>query len=132
MVTYYKLMDSLGNHKARSAWSRGVKAYAIHLMYYDYPYEDSTYDNVPDPKELEKILLNGAKDWKEYSWNGCSLIYNHDIAKALCTPSEFKKTKEGMRRPNAHEDWLDVQARALYQAFRLIESTYHELSKAVA
>ena len=61
-------------------------------------------------------LLNGAKDWSQYSWGGCSLIYDPDIASRLCCPSELKKTRNGERRPNSREEWLDVQARALYQA----------------
>jgi hypothetical protein len=54
--------------------------------------------------------------WNDYSWCGSSLIYNGDIAARLCCPSELKKTREGERRPNANEQWLDTQARALYQA----------------
>ena len=49
-----------------------------------------------------------------------SLIYNEDIAERLCTPSELKKTRHGERRPNAREEWLDTQARALFQAYNLI------------
>lgn len=62
--------------------------------------------------------LNGSRDWSEYSWGGSALVYDGDIAAALCTPSELKKTRNGERRPNSREEWLDVQARALYQAFR--------------
>ena len=93
----------------RSAWNRGVVRYAMELM------------NDVDGKEItEKNLLNGAENWKEYSYGGCSLIYNVDICRRLCSPSEIKKTKDGERRPNNHENWLDTQARALYQAVRLI------------
>ena len=68
------------------------------------------------PKLLERQLLNGASDWAQYSWGGSSLIYDGDIAARLCCPSELKKTRNGERRPNAREEWLDVQARALFQA----------------
>lgn len=51
-----------------------------------------------------------------YNWGGSSLIYDADIAGRLCCPSELKKTRNGERRPNSREEWLDVQARALYQA----------------
>jgi hypothetical protein len=67
-----------------------------------------------------KALLNGADNWNESSWGGCYEIYNSDIAERLCTPSELKKTRQGERRPNSREEWLDVQARALHQAERLI------------
>jgi hypothetical protein len=68
--------------------------------------------------------LNGAKDWSQYSWGGCSLIYDAAIARRLCTPSELKKTRNGERRPNSNEEWLDTQARALNQAFRNIRQVY--------
>lgn len=73
-------------------------------------------------KELKDLLLNGASDWKAYSWGGCSLIYDQDICERLATPSEIKRTKGGKVKPNKWEEWLDTQARALYQAERLINS----------
>ena len=54
-----------------------------------------------------------ADDWSAYSWGGCSLIYNGDIAARLCCPSELARTRNGDRRPNSREEWLDTQARAL-------------------
>ena len=80
-----------------------------------------SYDDQINIKELDRAMLNGASDWAQYSWGGCSFIYDDDIAAALCTPSELKKTDNGRRRPNNHEQWLDVQARALYQAAELIK-----------
>lgn len=66
-------------------------------------------------------ILNGAKDFSQFSYSGLALIYDEDIATRLCTPSELKKKKNGKLLSNAHENWLDVQARALYQAFELIK-----------
>lgn len=98
------------NKKTRSAWGKGVKLYALELL-----------DSFGDGEEItEKNALNGADNWSAYSWGGCALIYNEDIAVRLCTPSELKKTRCGERRPNSREEWLDVQARALYQAWLLI------------
>ena len=97
-------------YKARSAWSRGVLLYAAELL-----------DNIKeDEKATEARLLNGARDWKEYSEGGCSLVYDEDICKRLSAPWEIKKTHNGERRPNKQENWLDVQARALYQASRIV------------
>lgn len=73
-------------------------------------------DDLESPSLIEKMALNGASNWDEYSWGGCSLIYDADIAERLCCPSELKKTRNGERRPNSREEWLDTQARALYQA----------------
>lgn len=108
-------MAAIENLKARSAWSRGVKEYAVELI------ENIDNDVIPEcRRDLEKILLNGAESWEEYSWGGLSLIYDPDIAERLCCPSELKKTRNGERKPNSREQWLDTQARALYQASSLI------------
>lgn len=69
-------------------------------------------------------MLNGARDWSEYSYGGCSLIYDGDIAERLCTPGELKRTRHGERRPNSREGWLDVQARALSQACSRVIHAY--------
>lgn len=113
-MTKKELMERVENTKTRSKWSEGIKAYALELL------EDLDYLEDSEDITSEKQLLNGAENWSEYSWGGCSLIYNEDIAQRLCTPSELKKTKNGERRPNANEEWLDTQARALYQASSLI------------
>ncbi|HZK45919.1 MAG TPA: hypothetical protein VFD34_06795, partial [Clostridia bacterium] len=65
-------------------------------------------------------LLNGADNWNQYSYGGSALIYDGDIAERLCSPSEYKRSREGERRPNSREEWLDVQARALNQAANMI------------
>lgn len=131
MVTYSQLIKSIKEIKPHSAWEKGVKAYA--LEFFEYPSDKGIKlsDKVPEPRILEDILLNGAKDWKHYSWGGCSLVYDIDIAKTLCSPSELKKAlkmdKYGittLRKPNPSEEWLDTQARALFQAFELIKRTY--------
>lgn len=107
----------------RSAWGRGVAQYALDLL--DTVEEWSEYNNgaeIPNNRaELKKIALNGADDWRAYSWGGSSLVYDYDIAQRLCTASELKKTRNGERNPNSRESWLDVQARALFQAFRLLQ-----------
>lgn len=108
----------------RSAWSKGVTAYALELVEGLEETIDGGYFNPSDleaPKLLERALLNGAHDWNQYSWGGCSLIYDSDIAARLCCPSELKKTRNGERRPNSREEWLDVQARALFQACKRVK-----------
>ena len=97
--------------KARSTWSRGVLMYANELL-------DNIWDD--DGKVTEVRLLNGARDWKEYSKEGCSLIYDDDICQRLCAPWEIKRKRGGYMPPNGRETWLDVQARALYQAAYMI------------
>ena len=100
--------------KCRSAWSKGVKEYAYSLLGNIFSYSD--YKAINDCKSLHEVLLNGAKDWKQFSYSCRGLVLDEDIAKTLCSPSELKKCKNGMLRPNKQEQWLDVQARALFQA----------------
>ena len=123
-MTYAKMNFSrhkkqIENKKTHSAWEKGVITYASEL--FENVKENYTPEDVCNVKLLEKALLNGASDWAEFSWGGCSLIYNGDIAERLCTASELKRTHNGERRPNAKEEWLDVQARALYQAAQLVK-----------
>ena len=113
------ILDKLKAVKCRSAWSKGVKEYAYLLLDNIFSYSD--YKSITDFKSLHEELLNGAKNWHQFSWGGCALIYDGDIAKTLCSPSELKKCKNGMLRPNKQEQWLDVQARALFQAENLIK-----------
>ena len=115
-TVFDEIRAELEARKARSAWDRGVTAYALDLV--DDLEERAAYEGrIPEPgKECREWMLNGAQNWSEYSWGGSALIYNGDIAERLCTPSELKKTRNGERRPNSQEEWLDTQARALYQA----------------
>ena len=103
-----------GKRSARSAWKRGVYDYAYMLL-------DNLYDVEEfHEKGLEELLLNGARDWRQYSYSGNACIFDSDIAERLCTPSELKRRDYGRLKPNSREEWLDVQARALYQAYTLI------------
>lgn len=118
MKNYEEIKKNLETRKDRSAWNKGVTVYALEML--DDVAESIDY-NGKEPEtraELKALALNGAKNWEEYSWGGSALIYNGDIAERLGTQSELKKTRGGERRPNSREEWLDTQARALYQAFR--------------
>lgn len=117
------LLQSVENVKVRSAWNKGVKTYAIELLTYA---DTAEFDNL---NELKSVILNGASDWKQYSEGGCSLVYNQDIAERLCSPSELKRMKYGAGDPNRYENWIDVQARALFQAWELIKRIYDKMNK---
>ena len=108
---------------ARSAWQRGVKEYAIELVC------NAEGPPLAGVTDLKKELLNGAVNWREYSYGGSALIYDGEIAERLCSPSEYAKTREGQRAPNSRETWLDCQARALGQAATLIATVLKEGSK---
>lgn len=125
--TLDKVAAELEAHKDRSAWGRGVNAYALELV--EELRERAAYEGRnPEPgKECREWMLNGAQDWAQYSWGGSSLIYDGDIAERLCTPSELKKTRNGERRPNSREEWLDTQARALNQACNRVARLYRSI-----
>ena len=101
----------------RGHWNNAVNEYATeiaqNLEYLDGP-EDFLSWNI-----VERALLNGAQNWREYSEGGCALIYNADIAERLCTPSELRKIthKDGSLRDL---DFIGIQARALYQAAKRV------------
>lgn len=98
-----------------SKWAQGVQKYANELK------QDLKDEGL---EVTEDNLLNGASDWKQYSYGGNSCIYDWEIAERLATPSEIKSRtrKDGSfnQMANAKESWLDVQARALYQASRKV------------
>ena len=96
----------------RSAWERGVKAYALELI------------ESLEGEYSYAALLNGTTDWRAYSYGGNALIYDIDIAERLCNPSELKRCKGGDNQPSPRESWLDVQTRALRQASRLVHNAF--------
>lgn len=108
--------NAIKEMKMRSKWNQGVKAFALHLLNH---LED-------DEQPTEKRLLNGADNWKQLGKRGFPYVSDLDIAKALATPTELKRTKGGEKDPNKTETWLDVQGRALEQAYMLIKSVRGE------
>ena len=127
-TTRKQLLEAVSAHKAgRSAWSRGVHAYAVELV-------EGLVDDADlcTDETLWKELLNGADNWRQYSEGGCALVYDADIAERLCSPSELKRTKWGMLPPNSRENWLDCQSRALWQAHKVIETEWRKLERGAA
>lgn len=126
-----RMTEIITTAPARSAWARGVKAYAAELCSSirdaaAYAAETSTPSPLADRETVRAALLNGARNWCEYSWGGCALIYDGDIAARLCTASELRRTRNGQRDPNPRETWLDVQARALCQASMAVLAAYSQ------
>ena len=102
------------NTKRISAWKNGVYQYAFDFI------DNIESDDIPASKDLRYTLLNGASNWNQFSWGGCSLIYDGDIAMRLCTASELKRTDNGRLKPCKNNEWLDVQAWGLTQAYLLL------------
>lgn len=81
-------IKALENVKVRSAWGKGVKEYAIEMLE-----SIENVDAIQSKEELKKAILNGADSFRDYSYGGCALIYNADIAVRLCNRTELKRRK---------------------------------------
>ena len=111
-------LENMKKRFARSAWDKGVYDYAFDIL-------------EPLGDELENVnadtLMNGSNTWTAYSYGGCALICDDDIAKRMCTPSEYKKyLNAGINSKLSDSDyWLgNVQTRALFQAMAKIRRAY--------
>lgn len=61
MINKQELTNKIEALKARSAWARGVKAYALELL------EGLEAEELGGPLSMvESDLLNGAESWKAY------------------------------------------------------------------
>jgi hypothetical protein len=122
-----RIREIIENTKRRSAWDNGVKLYALEILDdYSGTLDYAEEIGYPTPQFTEKFMLMGASNWLAYSEGGCSLVYSADIAKRLCTPSELKRKTSrdgGLMAPNRNETWIQVQGRALAQAWRLLRDT---------
>lgn len=117
-----ELINAIESTPARSAWARGVRAAAVDLVE-DLGAIPSTWE------ELRASMLNGADNWEQFSAGGCALVYDGDIAARFCTPSELRRNCNGEKNPNGFETWIDLQARALNQAARLVRRAFEGLNK---
>lgn len=116
-MTKTEILSKLRKSPARSAWDKGVKKSAIELV------QNREADRISKCKtksDLEKVLLNGASNWKHWCEGGSGLIWDEDIAERFCNSSELKRTDNGRKEPNAREGWMDVYARAMRHAWMLI------------
>lgn len=80
--------------KPRSKWDQGVKDTALALL----DSLDMTETVLPEHFGSRRaLLLNGADNWREYSYGGCALVYNVDIAARLRFP-KFRRFRPRIRR----------------------------------
>lgn len=112
---------------ARSKWERAVQSDAVELLE-NVINDDYKPKEVTSFAELKKLMLRGAENWNRYCTGGFGLISNEEIAEHYATKSEVRRDKCGeLKNPNSREDWMKLQARALFQAEHLIECAYMEL-----
>lgn len=126
-MTFEDLRTAVLNRTARPGWATGVLLYAEDLL--DSIEERLEYDKnaLDNTTLLHKALLNGARDWEQYSFGACSLVYDGDIAKRVCTHAAYERCGHGTTAPAGGNTWLGVQARALSQAEELIIETYIDI-----
>lgn len=80
-----------------------------------------------DGWDRKEDILRGAKDWSEFSHSGLALTDNEAIARRLCTDGGFIRSRRGHRPPNKTESWMGVQAKALEQAWALVNDCINEM-----
>lgn len=122
-VNITKTIKKTKGMKFRSIWDKAVQEDASWLLKslmedYDVVNGVVAFENITS---FEFSLKQGADSWKDFSEGGGALIYDKDIAEHYCTKSELKKTHNGEKAPNKRESWLDVQARAFWQAALLVK-----------
>lgn len=106
--------NEVNNTTTRSAWSKGVKAYALDILANFEEWRKWNEENGESVPELdERTALNGADNWQHWAAGASGLAESYAILCRLCPPSEIKK---GVR----NIDWLEVEARAARQAWRMI------------
>lgn len=111
-----EIIEKLQARKDRSAWDSGVTQYAIEIV------EHCGKEEL-DGKDYYEALLNGAEDWRAYSFGACSLICDEDICRRLYSPSMQKRYRYGEKEPSNIDTWLDVQTLALRRACRRVRAT---------
>lgn len=122
--TLRKEVEAINN--GRSKWRRAIKEDALDII--DSMQEAlniNDTDTLPESvQELKAIALNGAEDWKQYSWGGCALVYNDTIKAHYLTDSEIRRHRgeifEGMHL-------LDLQAWALLQAWQMVLDAFRRI-----
>lgn len=81
----------------------------------DYGFVDKIFNSNLSGKELEKLMLNGAQDWLEYSEGGRSLIYNTDIAERI----RVKPTRINLLRMQAQK--LKNASACIVRAYKVMK-----------
>lgn len=126
LINIQKVRTELKERNDKSAWDKGVTLYALELL--DNIEDAVNYDGVELTLDnVQKYALNGADSWKQYSYGGCSLTSDYDIAERLCTPSEFIRKDGGRLQPRQGMLWLDLQGKALNQAYIRMKGVMRQL-----
>lgn len=111
--------------KNKSKLFESIKEYISELInnleYYN-KFSELVFMKNLKPKEVEILLLRGAKNWNQYSRGGLSLFCNEDISKRC-------EIEENLKKIDNIEDinWLDIQKERLSLAASCILKGYKTL-----
>lgn len=107
--------------RKRGQWNKATAYYAYFLLdsYIEICKWHADQNEAIPPLSLD-LVLNGASGWHQYSYGGCALVYDGDIATVVFTPAQFAKWEQG--RKVTAEPLLDIQARALAAGWRVLKS----------
>lgn len=120
MTTVNKAIATLEQLNPRSKWGRAVRDDAVDMLG---NLGNGDMELPSDRHELRELLLDGAADWTQYSYDGCALVYNVDIAEHYFTPSQLRRYMARRHDESMAfngETLLDMQARALRMSEHLI------------
>ena len=119
-----KALEDLSRERT-SAWNRGLAEYIREIA--KEAARVYNFKELNNYQDFKKCLLHGAQDWQQYAYGGSSLIYDEDICNRLCTKSEKRRFKNGLLDPAKNKLWMDIQARALWQAAQYLQNAYWEV-----
>lgn len=119
------------NEKIATQEEKNINYYVVwHLEnisnYLDYEKLDPEIENVSQIDwsngSLIKTILNGAKDFLQWSEGGLGLISNYDLAKTLLTPEKFTQWEN----EDKYIDFLKMQAKFARKGYEKIKVVCRE------
>lgn len=120
------IIEIIENEKIATQEDKNINYYVVwHLEnisnYLDYENLDPEIENVSKISwsvgSLIKTILNGAKNFEQWSNGGCGLISNYDLAKTLLNPEKFEK----WQNEDKYIDFLKMQAKFARKAYEKIK-----------
>lgn len=120
-------------HYTNELFGALIESYEYERAHRNTPFYKWYKNNVVANGGLRKKLLNGARNWSEYSWNGCSLVYNWDIAEVVLQSKTARKTfgfnpergelkRTEITRYGREIHLLDIQAEYLQRAYYAVSN----------
>lgn len=119
------LYHRVAGYRTTSAWSKGVKEYALELLN-AFIEEHGETQEATDEALVD--LMQGAEDWTRFSVSGFTLITSEEIARRVCSVPDLRRFSYGREDPSPCKTWFDVQAEALRQAHGMILNAAHTRS----